>query len=79
MKTLLYKGLNKDEEETIKREFAASYRLRNKMVEIIDSEIAKTIESMTAEQDLYEDNWRLRHISYLAEIKSLRKLKNFLQ
>lgn len=79
MKTKLYKGLSDDERGEIEEIFSRSTRLRNRLVEVLEEEINSLREKMERYDVFDKENWELRHVDLLSQIKQTKKLQNLLK
>tara|TARA_R110002050_G_scaffold291167_2_gene445464 strand:- start:34163 stop:34402 length:240 start_codon:yes stop_codon:yes gene_type:complete len=79
MKTRLIKNLSKDEAGEMKEYFLQSLYFRKRLITVIDEEVESLHNSMLNEEDYTSPNWSLLQVEKLAQIKSMKKIKSFLE
>lgn len=75
MKTLLGKGLTKDQQEELTRDFKSVPRLRKAMVNALEDKIEAERNEMEGKASLSSVNWNLKQVNSLGYIRSM---KNFI-
>jgi hypothetical protein len=72
-------GVEPELADIIEREWKASPRLRERLVEILEKEMSDIHISMRNEDDFKSANWANIHARKLGETAKLQKLINFLK
>tara|TARA_R110002096_G_scaffold40075_4_gene109286 strand:+ start:155 stop:346 length:192 start_codon:yes stop_codon:yes gene_type:complete len=63
----------------MKEYFLQSLYFRKRLITVIDEEVESLHNSMLNEEDYTSPNWSLLQVEKLAQIKSMKKIKSFLE
>ena len=79
MKTSLLKGLTKEEVSDVRGTFKSSVLLRKQLTLMLQGEIESLQDKMLLDEDFNTSEWKLKHVSMLAQIKANKKLISYLE
>tara|TARA_R110002012_G_scaffold12004_4_gene53614 strand:+ start:3459 stop:3698 length:240 start_codon:yes stop_codon:yes gene_type:complete len=79
VKTSLLKGLTKEEVSDVRGTFKSSVLLRKQLTLMLQGEIESLQDKMLLDEDFNTSEWKLKHVSMLAQIKANKKLISYLE
>lgn len=71
-------GLDKKDAEEMKSSFNSSVRLRERIIYLLNEEIKSINKKMLSEENYESNNWSLKQVGYITEIKTIENLKKLL-
>ena len=78
MKTRLLNGLEDGMSDLIKSQYQSSYKLRERMVEILERDVDNVHKSMRSDEE-YGPSWAYLQAERVGEVKALKKLIGLLE
>ncbi len=79
MKTSITSGLSKEEEQEVKGEFLSSFRVRERLVYMLEKDIENLRSCMEDLSSFSSPNWSLEQASRAGEIRAKKKLITLLK
>lgn len=78
MKTSITKGMNEQDKSELTAEFKHCYRLRARLVEMLEGQISNIHDNMLNEVVGNNDSWALSQAEKIAEVRATKKLISLL-
>lgn len=79
MKTIWWKGVEKDQEDSIREYYIQGLHMRKRMKVILNDEIESLHNDMLNESHLESPNWALIQADRLAQIKALKRVISLIE